>query len=290
MKRQGLLVASVCLHTTLIAKPVEKPTAKQTKHTAATQESSGKEERNQQPWYVDTPRPFLTTEEKQKICRQFEGHYISYYKDVYRVKGCKRILLSDADTYEISRQQIKIDRVDSAKVIEALPTELEPPKLSLASLCKLYRNRYITNSVDYFHLDTNCEKHEFPNWDTFDMHRKSHASIGSLQVLDSDIVAFFKEGAPIPSMADKLSTYKAEVPIVQVPLEKACKGLIGRHMSHRNKMYRIQARKKGGCEKVEEDGAVLTRRQPGIQIVELSSSQAYSIPDALAAPDGASKK
>jgi hypothetical protein len=282
IKEKGLIVASVWLHVTVFAKPVLTATTKPTKReAAAAQEASSKEEHNQQPWYVDTTRPLLTAEEKKKICRQYEGHHISYYKDVYRVKGCKRILLSDAASYELTRQQIKIDRIDDSKVIEALPTETEPPKLSIDSLCKLYRNHYITNSVGYYHLDANCVKHEFPNWDTFDVHRKSHTSIGSLQVLDSDIVSFFKEGSPIASMADKLSTLKKDIPILRLPLETACKGLIGRYMSYRNKMYYIQARKKGnGCEKVEKEGDVITRKQPGIRIEELSHSEAYSIPDA----------
>ena len=280
IQEKGRIVASLWLHATLFAIPILAVSApKQSKKEAAAQEAS-KEEHSSQPWYVDTPRPFLTAEEKKKICAKYEGHHLSYYKDVYQVKGCKRILLTDTQTYELSRQQIKIDRVEDARVIEALPTEKEPSKLSLASLCKLYRNHYITNSVEYFHLDGNCEKHQFPNWDTFDVHRKSHASIGTLQVLEADIVSFFKEGAPIPSMADQLSTLKKEIPVTLIPLNTACQGLIGRYVSYLNKVYYIQTRKQGGCEKVEKAGDVLTRKQPDVRIQELTHSQAYSIPSA----------
>ncbi len=284
IQTKGLIIVSVWLHAIAFAKPTS-PSNKSssTKKEETAHDATSKEEQTPQPWYVDTPRPLLTPEEKKKICRTYEGHYISYYKDVFRVRGCKRILLSDSESYELSRQQTKIDRVDrDSKVIEALPRETEPPKLSLTSLCKLYRNHYITNSVVYYHLDAACEKHEFPNWDTFDVHRKSHAtSIGSLQVLDSDVVHFFKEGAPIPSMADKLSTLKKNSKIALLPLAQACKGLIGSYVSYRHKVYQIQARKKGGgCEKVEKAGDVLTRKQPGIRIQELTHSQAYSIPEA----------
>jgi len=252
------------------------PTAKAEAATAAAAEDAGPP----QPWYVDTPRPFLTEAEKAAIRKTYEKRYISYYKDVYFVKEGKRTPLTEDQILAVTEKGISITRVDSQNaVMEAIPLAARVDTVTKESLCKKYKNRYVSNGTDYYFLDSTCVAHLFPNWDTFDLHERSHPALGKLHILPAKDMEKLPVGDPIPSMSDKLSSLKMTPAPSLIPLEKACKGLIGRYMSYQYQVYRIEkAGKEGECQRVEVEGDALTRKNPDIRIQELEHSQAYSIP------------
>ena len=227
------------------------------------------------------PRPVLSDSEKKKICQQNEGKYISFYSDVYFVKGCKRQPLLSTDIYEHTRLGRQIDEVKRI-VIEALEEGSAFQANALAGqfrTCKDLEGKYITFKFGDIYLVRNCERKVFLDWASFEAHRGDisapRAVINSVTWTEFSAL---KEGRPMPSviMEEYKEILNGQKQVDVIPIDEACDGINGRYVSYYSRIYKVEK-----CHK-REINAIAFSKQLGanpIRLVEMSSEQWISLPD-----------
>lgn len=241
----------------------------------------------------DIPVP-LTQTEKDAICKEFARKnvsYISYYENVYEIKNCERIRLSNSRVKELTRRGVKVQDADH-HAIEALnlrPKVASKGAVSRQELCKKYHHKYITYAyVDVYWVE-GCVKHPFPDWSSYENHAgKLRDSRPSLVTPESDDFYRLDTGEPMKSVIDEefrtmLQSQSDQADLL--PLDEACKGIHGQYVTYLGQIYFID--KKPGqkdtgpfCHRRVVDSEEFTRKRgmSGFNLPELSSSQALSIP------------
>ena len=241
----------------------------------------------------DIPVP-LTAAEKQEICKEFSRKnisYISYYENVFEIKNCERIRLSNSRVKELTRRGVRVQDADH-KAIEALPLRpkiIEKGAENREELCKKYHHKYITYAyVDVYWVE-GCVKHPFPDWSSYENHAgKLRDSRPSLVTPASDDFYRLETGEPMKSIIDEefRSMLQAQGDQADLlPLDEACKGINGQYVTYLGQIYFIDRKpgKKGTgpfCHRRVVDSEEFTRKRgmSGFNLPELSSSQALSIP------------
>lgn len=221
--------------------------------------------------------------EKKAACRKYEGKYISYYENVYRIEKClvREIQASDL-ILKINKQGVTITPVDGdvlAKLEKGSPILEGSQKKIPARSCKQLERKYITFAyTDVYYVD-HCKKRVFPEWTAFVEHRKR-----AKRQKDEVIALTYPEfialavGEVMPSMIDeeykKQRIMSKSVDIIAIDV--ACKGLNGKDVSYVDRIYKIE-----NCRKRAYDPELFLRKRQAsaARLVEISSEQWISIPE-----------
>ena len=255
-----------------------------------------KDDSNRDDTDKDLPPP-LTAVEKKAICRDYNGKYISYYDRVYHVIDCQRYELSPRQTYELTRKSKPPVEV-SARVIDGLGYAgfEKARKKTPLPLCKRYHHQYITSEYVDVYWVKGCVKHPFPDWSSYEVHAgKLRHDRPALKAIDRDDFHMLSTGTPMKSIIDEEFREILEDEAEQadiLPLDEACKGLIGSHVTYLGHIFyisKVPGKKGSGdfCERRAVDSEKFTRKMgmKGFRLHELNSSQALSIPTGSPMPE-----
>lgn len=228
--------------------------------------------------------------EIQAACRKYEGQLIGYYDELYKVVKCQRRQVTRGKKLMKDALNVKVHIVP-ADIIAKIPLG-EPLDKALASSrrgCRALEGSYVTYTFTNVFLVSNCKLRVFPDWETFQSHRKRNKKMWD-PILSLSEAEFFsmRKAAPIASEIDKIfgQVLSGEAGVDVLPLDEACAGVEGKDVSYYSKIYRIEK-----CRKREYDAEKYIRRKKGnVALKELSSSQWLSLPDGKPMDEGASQK
>lgn len=234
------------------------------------------------PRAVKMVKPKVFTDaERRTQCSKYEGRYIAFYSEVYKVQGCQRhhVVSSDA-VYQLMRGGAQIREVP-AVAIAAIP-EGRPIGESLSASgprpCSAFLSKYITYSnVDVYFVDQKCVRHLLPDWETYLSHRKKRGQtmFSDLLVVSDEEFERFKIGPDFPSIT--IEEY-AKLPIIEknidvIPVDEACHGVEGKIVAFYSRLYRVEH-----CRKRELDSEAFMWQKPDTKVVELTPEQWISLP------------
>ena len=228
------------------------------------------------------PRLEVSSTERKKICKKFEGALIAYYDTVYQVENCiRRPLVASKTIYNFQKRGRKIIEVDS-RVIKAL-TEGEPYDVAStranARKCNDLEGRYITfSNVDVYFVQE-CRKRLFPDWTTYIAHREQRnrqqrgARNGEILALSWIEFAKLRLGESFNSVMDDYLEDVDQVDGIEVlPLSEACDGISGKLVSYLSKLYRIE-----DCQKREITAPDLYLRDKKFQKIDIKRAFSKSV-------------
>ncbi len=244
--------------------------------------------------YVQEKPKVLTDKEMAAICERLKNQYIEYYSDVFLVKKvgnkCVRSLVDVPDVYRLNQRGIKVKEVGGDE-IQALMLEKEEmqAKINPKDVCRQYEGKYITLFPESVYLVQKCKKRLFPDGPSLEAYRHKLKISNQPEPISERKFFALEEGEPMPSAVyeefkDLLEADNVDV----IPINKACAAVVGRVTTYLNDIFLIRKVKTAdgtlACEKVRLDGEEYTKKNSLAQAIELSSSQAISIPDAMEAP------
>ncbi len=230
--------------------------------------------------FKEPPIKSITDLERKQACQKFESKFISSYDLVYFVKKCKRYALSADEVSQLTRKSFRFHEVEQ-RTIAALEdgeksySELNKKKFN----CQRFHNSFVTYDLVIFRV-RNCTLQEFPDDPTFQEYRRKNQLQGkSILSLSGEEYEQFKVGTPILSI---LKDTIEDKQLAILPIREVCRNLVGKHVTYLDTIYMIN-RSKGaaGCWKKAVESDTYTRKAGGKwpKMLELSSSQALSIPD-----------
>jgi hypothetical protein len=221
--------------------------------------------------------------EIQRYCKQYEGHMVAFYDDIYKVEHCSlRKILDNKTVYNMQRaghtvQDVSSDVIAALHEGEALD---EATTAKYARSCKQLDKHYVTfSSVDVYYVE-HCTKRLFPDWTTYIKHRERHSDKNG-EILSLSFWEFdrLRSGTPIPSIVDdlfaRLLTGSAEVEVI--PVDEACVGIDGKVVAFYSHVYKVER-----CHKRDIDEPDRYLKRLGIdkvKVVEMSAEQWLSLPD-----------
>lgn len=240
-----------------------------------------------QPPSVIYPWKKVHAGDRDRACRSFEGQYISYYGEIYRVENChRRAIHSQRALFDIMGQVNSVVEVDG-KTISSIPEGspiAEDSPTGIKRGCKDLEGKYITHSyVDVFFVEK-CRKRLLPDWETYLAHRQQRGDEKSEIVsVNWDEFSAIQLGKDVPSVVDvemKKLLEADKAPDV-LPAAEACEGLEGVYASYYSRLYRIEH-----CRKREINPDSFFDKRSGLntKVVELTSQQWISIPDGKPMP------
>lgn len=221
----------------------------------------------------------FTDAERKEICKQYEGKFIGYYQRLYKIKNCQRRSVT-RNKELMSRTPVNVLVVEP-EVIAALPMgpPLDSKEASHRRSCKELEGHYVTFTFTSIYLVQKCVLKEFPDWETFQDHRKKNNRLRKpvLALKSNEFFSMKRSDRPLASVIDKVyaSVLTGEAGVDVIPLDEACEGIEGKDVYFYSKIYRIQS-----CRKREYDPEYYVRKKDGeVKLIELSSSQWLSLPD-----------
>lgn len=216
---------------------------------------------------------FLFASTQGSVCRKYEGDYISYYSQIFRVKSCKRHMVTDQKKIrELAGRGVDFLTVDS-DVIRAIPLAEREPSVSVDSkkLCRAVRGKYVSYSfVDIYYVE-GCTKRLFPDWASYQEHRRNRRGdvSGAIVSLSWKEFTAIRTGENMPAASSSSPSIDYGVDII--PLIEACKGLENKYVSYYSKIYHIK-----NCHKKLVPYHLAREKQI---FKELTSEQWISLPD-----------
>jgi len=218
----------------------------------------------------------FTDEEQKEICRTYQGKYIAHYGLVYFVENCRRRLVewSKLPLREQAKREVVV--VEN-EVIAAIPEGAPYLKQTTQRSCDELEGLYVTLSYSNIYLVENCRRRQFPDWETFNAHRRGRA-------FDKQhiIAITYQEAARLPAARPLQSTIDKELREVLtgragvdvIPVDEACRGVEGKNVFYYSRIYRIER-----CRKRQYDASQFMLKHRGVvDLVELSSEQWLSLP------------
>ncbi len=252
----------------------------------------------QNPTYVveESPTKSLSLDEKKKLALLYEGKYLGYEGEVYRIKkdGFYEVMGGD-EIYRITSQGIPIISVEKdifqafseAKTMEKLPS---PKRES-----RVFQNSYITSqsaSMEIYWVGPcpqydACQKQKIPDRETLEFHRaKTGRTAQPLVALTEEEFQSIKDAPPMGSvLTEEYKTLYTDGQEPQVlPIEEACRGLVGQYGVFLSQIYWFMpGNKLGTCTKKIIEGEDYLKKFPTYdkapRLVELTPSQMVTIPD-----------
>lgn len=226
------------------------------------------------------PRP-VTSAEKKAACAKYEGRYISYYSEIYRVEKCKRRQVLDPAT--LQRLMLGAANVVEVEVTVIAALTPGPPVVEAAKArrtCRQLEGRFVSFSYTDVYLVQKCHRRMFPDWETFIAFKKRKtakaAQSGDILALTEDEFYGLPQGPDMPSTIDIefLKQYDRTKPVDVIPIDEACRGVEGKIVSFYSKLYKIEK-----CRKREMNPELATLRNPSLKPRELTPEQWISLPD-----------
>lgn len=252
----------------------------QDKPAAATGEQTTAPDKDAPPaWKPPQPKEY-TAGQKKAECQKYEGRYIGFYDQVFKVEKCKRREVEGADqisSLNLRHNVVVVDKDTIAMLDVGSP--IRPAALPRKRGCNDLEGRYIILGGGDIEYVEKCQRRPFPDVETLEAHRKKHRK-GDGEIIELDEAEYhaLKVGKEIPSVLDseyeKILNGKAGVDVI--PLNEACKGVEGKFVTYYSKLYRIEK-----CRKRELDPEDFLKKpgNAGIKFVELTSEQWLSLPD-----------
>lgn len=230
---------------------------------------------------VPAKKRVFTAQEVREQCNRFEGRFVSFYGEIYKIEKCKRRPVHANETvFQLQRNGIQIVEVKPV-TIAALP---EGDSLDLGAAesrprpCSTFHNHYITHSMADVFWVVKCTKQLIPDYETYVMHRKTTGKNAPQEVLSVSWTEFsaLKNGADVPSVIPKEFAKVLDMapPVDVIPIDEACAGLNGKIVSFYSRLYRIEK-----CRKREMDPEALGKKAPELAVQELKPEQWISLPD-----------
>jgi hypothetical protein len=226
------------------------------------------------------PRP-VTAAERKTACAKYEGRFISYYSEIYKVEKCSRRQVQDPATLQrLMRGTTSIVEVE-VPVIAALPPGA--PLVAAAKArrgCRQLEGKFVSFSYTDVYLVQKCHRRMFPDWETFTTFKKKKpgktAASGDILALTEDEFYGLPQGPDMPSAVDIefLKQYDRTKSIDIIPIDEACRGIEGKVVSFYSKLYKIEK-----CRKREMNAELATMRNPSLKPRELTPEQWISLPD-----------
>ncbi len=230
--------------------------------------------------FKNPPLVPISDQERKKSCSQHEKSFISFYDKVYYIKGCKKYLLTNDESSQITRGKSRPRDVES-RVIASFEDGGDYAKMMrLAPNCKKFNKTYISFNLTTYFVD-NCRYRKFPDEASYQEHRRKNKLIGR-PILEPDGAEFatLKEGTPFPSVLDGETLDAGFIEVLSI--ESACRNVSGHYVSYLDSIYFVNRFKSGkGCWREKIDASTFSRKtmKGKVKLTELSSSQARSIPD-----------
>jgi hypothetical protein len=248
-------------------------------------QSSEPEEANDSIIKVPRPQPAkprqVTAAESKAACAKYEGRFISYYSEIYRVEKCKRRQVQDPATLQkLMRGGTNVTEVES-KIIAALPsgkplTEVARTRRS----CRQLEGKFVSLAYTDVYLVQKCHRRMFPDWETFMAFKKKKSSDkairGDIIPLTEEEFYSLEQGPDMPSAVDIefMKQYDRRKTVDIIPIDEACRGVEGKIVSFYSKLYKVEK-----CRKREMDPETATHKNPNLKPKELTPEQWVSLPD-----------
>ena len=237
-------------------------------------------EGNKTIWQPPDQRSF-TSGEKKKECRKYEGKLIAYYGQVYKVEKCLRRAIPYELLSSLTRRRKKIHSVEGDTMIMLKKGEpLTETKQKSHKNCRSLDGEYVTSGEHEIYYVENCQKHPFPDWETYTEHRKKRKKSASpiIELTEKEF-SNLKTGRSEKSVLDReFHNMNLESKgIMVIPIEEACRGKNGKLASYYSKLYRIENCKKRLIIEPERQKRELRKSHATVQ--ELTTDQWISIPD-----------
>lgn len=214
-----------------------------------------------------------------ETCRKYEGKFIGYYDELYKVEKCKRRAVTRGKKLMKKDANIHVDIVEP-DVVAKLPigSPLDSEEASHKRSCKEIEGHYVTYTYTNIFIVKNCKLRKFPDWETFQSHRKKNNTMSNpiLALKENEFFAL-RQVRPIASEIDKVfeKVLTGEAGVDVIPLDEACEGVEGKDVFYYSKIYKIEK-----CRKREYDPELYIKTRGGkVTLKELTSSQWLSLPD-----------
>ncbi len=208
-------------------------------------------------------------------CKKYEGHYISYYDEIFKVVKCVRVHIEDhASLFSFQAKGGKIIDVD-AQVIKKLPDEVVLTVKLEGKTCHELEGKYITYTLNEVYVVEKCKKRLFKDWESYKSHSKKK-SVAQKKIVQLNWTEFtpIVPGPPMPSDTDAyFKNELAQDSFDIIPYDKACRGLEGKVVAYYHELYLISNCKK----RLFLEGQLLGKNQKS-QILEIDSQRWMSLP------------
>lgn len=219
---------------------------------------------------VEAQRKLKRSKSRKKYCKKYTGKLISYYGEVFFIKGCKRIQLSLKQLTSQTRKGVEVHEV-TGDVINSIPkSDGETYQRSKPRGCRELANSYITIDNDEIFFLQACKKRIFPDWATFNRHRSDHKT-SKIYEITWDELNSFDLGEPFISILDN-TEFKLGETVDTIPVGEACRGLEGKFVTYYSRVYKIFK-----CHKRPVDPVIFSRKVYD-KPKELTSEQWLSLP------------
>ena len=234
-------------------------------------------------WTRQKPEEFTKAEVK-KACAKYDGKFISYYAQVFKVVKCERreVVGSDNIMALTTRMKAEIQPVP-AGVIAKIPLGKAFVGLKGATKersCGELEGNYTLDKANNIYLVKGCKLRMFPDYETFEEHRQVNRSYGKPLLELSDVEwRRMKSGPVLKSILPKAYRDLLEIGGVMevLPLAEACAGLNGKFVSYYSLLYKIESCRKRQVKDLP--GFLAKAAQKQIKVQEISSQQWMSLPN-----------
>lgn len=224
------------------------------------------------------PRKGYSAAEKKKVCDKYEGKFVGYYDNIYKIEKCKRREVSSeegSDSTSLLKGK-KIEVVDD-DAVAMLPLGLRlGESADTKPNCARLEGKYILSRGDDVYFIEKCKKRLLPDWDTYTDHAAKRGK-RTQDIIELSEREFNRipEGEELPSTLDAeyRKLLKDDSSIDILPLAEACKGLNGKFLSYYSKIYKIEK-----CRKLPVDPETFLKRFPKYKLDEMTSEQYVSLP------------
>lgn len=238
------------------------------------------EEESRGPSYKDPPLKDVTAAERKSACAKYEGKYIANWSDVYKVSNCEFFVL-DADEVKRLTQNGTNPIEVSNEVLAALrqgAVALEPT--GHIRRCGEFHKKYVTLYFTDVYWVENCVRRIFPNWASYEAHRGPLDAKREAMVITWPEYQLLTLGKEMPSILSEALPKDHVIDVI--PIDEACKGLVGQYVPYLGEIYFIQnvPGRVGHCQRRKVDAEAFTRNHDKVLAkAEMTSTQAVSIPE-----------
>lgn len=232
---------------------------------------------------VPAKKKVYSPEEVRKQCAKYEGRFIAFYGEVFKVEKCRRRpVLANETVFKLMQSGAQIAEVPAvaiAAIPEGASIDIGTTEAS-ARQCSVFHGKYVTYSYSDVYYVEKCTRFLIPDYETFVTHHKTKAKSAGEEILSLSWTEFsgLKVGEDIPSILNKEYAALLEMgpPVDVIPVDEACAGLNGKMVSFYSRIYRIEK-----CRKREADPEYFLRKNMNAKLQELKPEQWLSLPDGV---------
>ena len=213
--------------------------------------------------------------QKKRICRKFEGKYIGFYNDIFKIKSYKKHPIDYPKLTLKEKKNLQVTRVDAEEFSAFSEAKKSSSVKNSKQACKAYEGSYLSSDGTEFYRVSSCKLRRFPDHESFVRYRRKRGHIKrEIYMLSQDQLDSIRPGPDFPSVLDRefADFLPTEKDVEIISESEACKGLKGKVVSYLAKIYEINSK----CEKVQIDASSYTRLKKKRPIFKELSSEEYA--------------